>query len=95
LFLRLRPLSRGALIDETALGGWLREKRIAGAGLDVFETEPLPAGHPLTGLPNILLTPHCGGMTSDSNLLGLAMAVENIESFLKGTPTHVVVGPGK
>jgi D-3-phosphoglycerate dehydrogenase len=87
--------ARGALIDEAALVEWLREKRIAGAGLDVFETEPLPAGHPLTTLPNVLLTPHCGGMTPDSNLIGLAMAVENIENFLKGTPTHVVVGPGK
>jgi D-3-phosphoglycerate dehydrogenase len=85
--------ARGALIDESALVEWLREKRIAGAGLDVFETEPLPAGHPLTTLPNVLLTPHCGGMTPDSNLIGLAMAVENIENFLKGTPTHVVAGP--
>jgi phosphoglycerate dehydrogenase-like enzyme len=87
--------ARGALIDEAALVEWLREKRIAGAGLDVFDTEPLPAGHPLTTLPNVLLTPHCGGMTPDSNLIGLAMAVENIENFLKGKPTHVVVGPGK
>jgi len=85
--------SRGALIDEAALVEWLREKRIAGAGLDVFETEPLPAGHPLTTLPNVLLTPHCAGMTPDSNLIGLAMAVENIELFLKGTPRHVVAGP--
>jgi D-3-phosphoglycerate dehydrogenase len=87
--------ARGALIDEAALVEWLSEKTIAGAGLDVFETEPLPAGHPLTTLPNVLLTPHCGGMTPDSNLIGLAMAVENIENFLKGKPTHVVAGPGK
>jgi D-3-phosphoglycerate dehydrogenase len=85
--------ARGALIDEAALVEWLREKRIAGAGLDVFETEPLPAGHPLTALPNVLLTPHCGGMTPDSNLIGLAMAVDNIENFLKGTPSHVAAGP--
>jgi phosphoglycerate dehydrogenase-like enzyme len=85
--------ARGALIDEAALVEWLQEQRIAGAGLDVFETEPLPAGHPLTTLPNALLTPHCGGMTPDSNLIGLAMAAENIENFLKGTPTHVVAGP--
>ncbi len=87
--------ARGALIDEAALVESLREKRIAGAGLDVFETEPLPAGHPLTTLPNVLLTPHCGGMTPESNLIGLAMAVENIEDYLKGKPTHVVAGPGK
>lgn len=87
--------ARGALIDEAALVEWLQEQRIAGAGLDVFETEPLPAGHPLTTLPNVLLTPHCGGMTPDSNLIGLAMAAENIENYLRGTPTHVVAGPGK
>ena len=87
--------ARGALIDEAALVEWLREKRIAGAGLDVFEAEPLPAGHPLATLPNVLLTPHCGGMTPDSNLIGLAMAVENIENYLKNQPTHVVAGPGK
>ncbi|OGB95542.1 MAG: hypothetical protein A2Z31_04680 [candidate division NC10 bacterium RBG_16_65_8] len=87
--------ARGALIDEAALVEWLREKRIAGVGLDVFETEPLPAGHPLTALPNVLLTPHCAGMTPDSNLIGLDMAAENIENFLKGKPTHVVAGPGR
>jgi len=85
--------ARGALIDEAALVEWLRDKRIAGAGLDVFETEPLPQGHPLTALPNVLLTSHCAGMTPDSNLIGLAMAAENIANFLKGSPTHVVAGP--
>lgn len=87
--------ARGALIDEAALVEWLREKRIAGAGLDVFETEPLPAGHPLATLPNVLLTPHCAGMTPDSNLIGLDMAAANIENFLQGKPTHVVADPGK
>ncbi len=85
--------ARGALIDEAALVEWLREKRIAGAALDVFETEPLPPGHPLAALPNVLLTPHCAGMTPDSTLIGLNMAVENIEKFLKGDPEHVVAGP--
>ena len=87
--------ARGALIDDASLVEWLREKRIAGAGLDVFETEPLPAGHPLAALPNVLLTPHCGGMTPESNLIGLAMAAENVDNFLKGKPTHVVAGPGQ
>jgi D-3-phosphoglycerate dehydrogenase len=82
--------ARGSLVDETALVEFLRENRLAGAGLDVFETEPLPAGHPLTTLPNVLLTPHAAGMTPEVIQTGLAMAVENIENFLKGTPTHVV-----
>ena len=86
--------ARGSLVDEAALVECLREKRLAGAGLDVFENEPLPSGHPLTALPNVLLTPHAGGMTPEVIQTGLAMAVENIENFLKGTPTYVVAGPG-
>ncbi len=82
--------ARGSLVDETALMECLREKRFGGAALDVFETEPLPSGHPLTTLPNVLLTPHAAGMTPEVIQTGLAMAVENIENFLKGTPTHVV-----
>ncbi len=87
--------ARGALIDEAALVDCLREKKIAGAALDVFETEPLPAGHPLTTLPTVLLTSHCAGMTPESNAIGLMMAAENLEKFLKGTPAHVVAGPKK
>ncbi len=82
--------ARGSLVDEAALVDCLRERRLAGAGLDVFETEPLPAGHPLTILPNVLLSPHAAGMTPEVIQTGLAMAVENIENFLKGTPTYVV-----
>ena len=84
---------RGSLVDEAALVERLREGRIAGAGLDVFEAEPLPPGHPLTSLPTVLLTPHCAGMTPEVIQNGLAMAVENIENFLRGNPTHVVAGP--
>ena len=82
--------ARGSLVDEAALVEVLRTKRLAGAALDVFETEPLPSEHPLTTLPNVLLTPHAAGMTPEVIQVGLAMAVENIESFLKGKPTHVV-----
>jgi D-3-phosphoglycerate dehydrogenase len=85
--------ARGALIDEAALVECLQEKRIACAGLDVFEAEPLPAGHPLLGLSNVLLTPHAAGMTPEVIQNGLAMAVENIERFQKGSPAHVVAGP--
>jgi D-3-phosphoglycerate dehydrogenase / 2-oxoglutarate reductase len=85
--------ARGALIDEAALVECLKEKKIACAGLDVFEVEPLPAGHPLLGLPNVLLTPHAAGMTPEVIQNGLAMAVENIENYRKGSPTHVAVGP--
>jgi D-3-phosphoglycerate dehydrogenase len=86
--------ARGALIDEAALVDCLREKKVACAGLDVFETEPLPAGHPLLGLPNVLLTPHAAGMTPEVIQNGLAMAVDNVERFLSGSPSHVVTPPG-
>jgi D-3-phosphoglycerate dehydrogenase len=86
--------ARGALIDEAALVECLKEKKIACAGLDVFEAEPLPAGHPLLGLPNVLLTPHAAGMTPEVIQNGLAMAVDNVERFLNGSPSHVVTPPG-
>jgi D-3-phosphoglycerate dehydrogenase len=82
--------ARGSVVDEAALVDSLRQNKITGAGLDVFETEPLPPGHPLATLPNVLLTPHSAGMTPEVIQTGLATAVENIETFLKGTPTHVV-----
>ena len=52
--------SRGPIVDETALIDALRSHRLAGAGLDVFGTEPLPAGHPLRSLDNVVATPHIG-----------------------------------
>jgi phosphoglycerate dehydrogenase-like enzyme len=58
-------LSRGAIVEEQALIEALRQRRIAGAGLDVFEREPLPAGHPLTELPQVILTPHTLALTDD------------------------------
>ncbi len=85
--------ARGSLVDEPALVEALRNKQIAGAALDVFETEPLPTGHPFTSLPNVVITPHAAGMTPEVIQIGLTMAVENIENFLRGKPTHVVPPP--
>jgi phosphoglycerate dehydrogenase-like enzyme len=85
--------ARGGLVDKAALIDALREGRIAGAGLDVFHEEPIPAGDPVLGLPNVVLTPHNGGNTREVIDAGLIRAVENIEHFLAGRPRDVVVPP--
>jgi D-3-phosphoglycerate dehydrogenase len=68
--------ARGAILDESALVEALRAKRIGHAGLDVFADEPLPAGHPLTGLDNVTLTPHAAFMTREASERLLRMALE-------------------
>ena len=82
--------ARGAIVDEASMLAALVEGRIRGAGLDVFTTEPLPEGHPLTRLPNVVMTPHCAGITPEALEAGLQMAVDNIWSFLDGRAEHVV-----
>jgi phosphoglycerate dehydrogenase-like enzyme len=85
--------ARGALVDKAALVDALREGRLAGTALDVFHEEPIPAGDPILGLPNVVLTPHNGGMTREVIDAGLLRAVENVELFLAGRPRDVVVPP--
>jgi D-3-phosphoglycerate dehydrogenase len=82
--------ARGPIVDEPALVEALESGRIAGAGLDVFEIEPLPAGHPLTRLSNVVLTPHSAGVTPEVLEAGLAMSVSNIWAFLSGRPENLV-----
>jgi len=82
--------ARGAIVDETALVEALLTGRIAAAGLDVFAVEPLPAGHALTRLPNVVMTAHSAGVTPEALEAGLQMAVENVFQFLEGRPEHVV-----
>ena len=77
--------ARAGLIDQHALIDALTEKRIAGVGLDVFDIEPLPAGHPLRTLPNVLATPHLGYVTARNYRDYVGQAVENIAAWLQGT----------
>jgi len=75
--------SRGAIIDESALIDALREKRIAGAGLDVFTVEPLQASSPLRRMPNVLLTPHVGWQVRDVFLEFVEIAADQLDAWLK------------
>jgi D-3-phosphoglycerate dehydrogenase len=85
--------ARGPIVDEPALLDALRNKRIAGAGLDVFTTEPLARDHSFSTLSNVVLTPHSAGVTPEALEAGLQMAVENVRAFLGGKAEHVVTAP--
>lgn len=78
-------------MNEADLLDALRSGRIAGAGLDVFDSEPLRAGSPFYSLPNVVLTPHSAGITPETTEAGLALAIDNVLAFLAGRPTNVVV----
>jgi D-3-phosphoglycerate dehydrogenase len=82
--------ARGPIVDEAALLHALQSGRLAGAGLDVFDTEPLPAGHPVLSLQNVVLSPHAAGVTPEALEAGLALAVDNVLSFFNGEVRHAV-----
>jgi phosphoglycerate dehydrogenase-like enzyme len=82
--------SRGPIVDEAALVRALREGTIAGAGLDVFEPEPLPADHPFRSLPNIVITPHLGYVTEETYRVFYGHALEDVQAFLRGAPVRVL-----
>lgn len=76
--------ARGPLVDEAALIAALRERRIAGAALDVYDVEPLPRDHPFLTLENVVLSPHMGYVTHEAYHPFFSQVVENIESYLDG-----------
>lgn len=82
--------SRGPIVDEGALIEALRSGAIAGAGLDVFDNEPLPAGHPLRSLPNTVLTGHTGYVMLENYALSYSDAVADIKGWLAGDPVRVL-----
>jgi (S)-sulfolactate dehydrogenase len=75
--------ARGGLVDEGALAAMLREGRLGGAALDVFDREPLPAGSPLAGAPRLILTPHIAGVTLESNERVSALIAEKVTAALE------------
>ncbi len=82
--------SRGPIVDEHALVTALRDGTIAGAGLDVYHTEPLPAGHELTALPNVVLLPHLGYVSEPGFRHMYGQVVEDIAAFLAGSPVRQI-----
>jgi len=82
--------SRGPIVDEAALLAALNDGTIAGAALDVYDVEPLPAGHPLRSAPNTVLTPHLGYVSEGSYEVYFREAVEDIAAFLDGEPVRVL-----
>lgn len=81
--------ARGPLVDEAALIAALRSGRLRAAGIDVYDTEPLPPGHPLRSLPNALLTPHLGYSVRETFETFYRETVENLESWLDGAPIRL------
>lgn len=75
--------ARGGIVNEPALADALHEGRLAGAALDVFDREPLPAGSPLAGTPNLILTPHIGGVTRESNTRVSTLIAQKVGAFLR------------
>jgi phosphoglycerate dehydrogenase-like enzyme len=82
--------SRGPIVEERALIDALTNRKFAGAALDVYDEEPLPADHSLRKLDNVVLTPHLGYVTVENYSLCYGQAVENIRAFLAGQPIRVV-----
>jgi phosphoglycerate dehydrogenase-like enzyme len=93
---RMKPSSylintaRGPIVDEDALLDMLREKKIAGAGLDTYSVEPLPVDHPIRKLDNVVLTPHLGYVTEEAYRKYYGDMVEDILGWLDGKPVRVI-----
>jgi phosphoglycerate dehydrogenase-like enzyme len=86
-------ISRGPLVEEEALIAALRSGRLAGAGLDVFDREPLPADHPFRSLPSVVLTPHIGYVTEQGFRTAWPRMAEDVAAYLAGSPIRVVTDP--
>ncbi|HVT67252.1 MAG TPA: D-2-hydroxyacid dehydrogenase family protein [Trebonia sp.] len=86
-------ISRGPLVEEEALIGALSSGHLGGAGLDVFDREPLPAHHPFRSLDNVVVTPHIGYVTEQGFRANFALMAEDVRAYLAGSPVRVVSDP--
>ncbi|WP_296256192.1 MULTISPECIES: D-2-hydroxyacid dehydrogenase family protein [unclassified Pseudomonas] len=84
--------SRGPIVDENALIEALEQNKIAGAALDVYSVEPLPADHPFRTLPNLLATPHVGYVTENNYLMFYGQMIEDIQAWQAGSPIRLLAG---
>jgi D-3-phosphoglycerate dehydrogenase len=82
--------SRGPIVEEAALIAALRDRKIAGAGVDVYDVEPLPTDHPYRSLPNLVMTPHLGYVTENTLRVFYGSMVEDIRAWLDGKPVRIV-----
>jgi phosphoglycerate dehydrogenase-like enzyme len=86
-------VSRGPIVNERALIDALRSGHLAGAGLDVFDREPLPADHPFRSLDNVVLTPHIGYVTEQGFRANWKLMAEDVTAYLAGSPIRIVTDP--
>jgi phosphoglycerate dehydrogenase-like enzyme len=86
-------ISRGPIVEEAALIDALRSGHLAGAGLDVFDREPLPADHPFRSLDNVVVTPHIGYVTEQGFRASWSRMAEDVSAYLAGTPIRLVTDP--
>ena len=91
----LVDISRGGIVDHNALASALKDRKIAGAALDVFPEEPLPAESPLWKLPNVLITPHISGITSQYDERAVEMFSANLTRYLSGQPLYNRIDPDR
>ncbi|MBC7623877.1 MAG: hydroxyacid dehydrogenase [Aeromicrobium sp.] len=80
--------ARGGIVDQAALADALKNKRLGGAALDVFDVEPLKADSPLAGCPNLILTPHIAGVTSEANTRVSSLIADRVSAFLRQQARH-------
>ena len=88
-------VSRASIVDQAAMIAALTERRIAGAGLDVFDAEPLPRDHPILGLDNVVIHPHMGNAVRLTQQQHAQQIIENIQAWLDGKPIRVLDDAGR